>query len=51
MNTLTYSMGDEADDILRSFTLSEGDKKKYAPVKEQFDKHFIKRRNVIFERA
>ena len=51
VNTLIYSMGDEADDILRSFTLSEEDRKKYSPVKEQFDAHFVKRRNVIFERA
>ena len=51
VNTLIYSMGDEADDILRSFTLSAEDKKKYGPVKAQFDLHFTKRRNVIFERA
>ena len=31
VNTLIYSMGDEADDILRSFTLSAEDKKKYGP--------------------
>ena len=51
VNTLIYSMGDEADDILRSFTLTEENMRKYAPVKEQFDKHFVKRNNVIFERA
>ena len=44
-------MGDEADEILRSFPLSEENKKQYMPVIEQFDKHFIKRRNVIYERA
>ena len=47
VNTLIYSMGDEADDILRSFSLSEEDKK-YAPVKAEFDRHFTKRRNVIY---
>ena len=51
VNTLIYSMGDEADDILRSFALSEEDKKKYDSVKAQFDAHFVKQRNVIFERA
>ena len=52
VNTLIYSMGDEADDILRSFTaLSEDDKKKYEPVVAQFEAHFVKRRNIIFERA
>jgi hypothetical protein len=51
VNTLIYAMGDEADDILRSFTLSEEDRKNYATVKAKFDSHFVQRRNVIFERA
>ena len=51
VNTLLYTMGSEADDILYSFQLSETDSKKYEVVKGKFDSHFIKRRNVIFERA
>ena len=51
VNTLLYSMGDEADDVLRSFALSEADQKKYSEVKGRFDQHFVKKRNVIFERA
>ena len=51
VNTLIYTMGDKGDDILRSFNLSEADKKKYDTVKEKFDSHFVKRRNVIYERA
>ena len=51
VNTLIYSMGDEADDILRSFDLSDVDKRVYRTVKEKFDSHFVKKRNVIFERA
>ena len=51
INTLVYSMGDEADDILRSFKLSVEDAKKYDTVKAKFDRHLIKRRNVIYERA
>ena len=51
VNSLVYSMGDQADDILRSFNLSEEDSKKYTVVKEKFDSHFVKRKNVIFERA
>ena len=51
VNTLLYSMGDEEDDIMRSFQLSEADQKKYKVVKERFDQHFVKKRNVIFERA
>ncbi len=39
VNTLihVYSMGDEADDLLRSFALSEGDRDKYASVKDKFN--------------
>ena len=44
-------MGDEADDILSLFQLSPEDKVKYDVVKEKFDGYFVKRRNVIFERA
>ena len=51
MNTLIYTMGYDADDILRSFKLSEEDKKKYSAVKDKFTKHFVNRRNNIFERA
>ena len=51
VNTLVYSMGDDADDILRSFRLSEDDSKKYNVVKSKFDRHFVKDRNTICERA
>ena len=51
VNSLIYSMGDQADDILRAFNLSEEDAKKYSVVKNKFDGYFIKRRNIIFERA
>ena len=47
MNTLVYT---EADDILISFKLSKNDRKKYEVVKK-FTSYFIKRRNVIYERA
>ena len=51
VNTLIYAMGDQADDILRSFELSEEDRKNYRVVKSKFDSYFVQRRNVIFERA
>ena len=51
VNTLLYCMGDQADDIFRSFKLSDEDAKKYSEVKSKFEEHFVKRRNVIFERA
>jgi len=51
VSTLIYSMGDAADDILRSFHLSEADSKKYNKVKSEFEAHFVQKRNVIYERA
>ena len=49
VNTLLYTMADEVDDILHSFQLSEVDSKKCDTVKEKFDGHFVKRKNVIYD--
>ena len=46
IDTLIYSMGDKADDILQSFNLSKEDLKSYKTVKKRFDTHFIQRRNI-----
>ena len=43
LNTLIYTMGDKADDLLSSFGLSNEDQKKYLTVKEKFDGYFVKR--------
>ena len=51
VNALVYAMGYQAEDILTSFRLSEGDAKKYGIVKGKFEGHFVKRRNKIYERA
>ena len=48
--TLIYSMGDLADDILRSFRLSS-EEETYDAVTKKFEDHFVKCRNIIFERA
>ena len=45
VNTLIYTMGDEADD------LHDLQMKVYDKVKAKFDSHFVKRRNLIYERA
>ena len=42
VNTLIYTMGDKADDILFSFGLSDEDQKKYSVVKNKFDNYFVK---------
>ena len=51
IHTLIYTMGDEAEDILSSFRLTEEQGKKYDTVVEKFDSYFVKRRNITFERA
>ena len=51
VHTLIYAMGDQADDILRSFGLSEAEEKNYATVLGKFQNYFVKRKNTIFERA
>ena len=44
-------MGDEADDIITSFGLSEQEMKSYETVQNRFENHFIAKRNVIFEKV
>ena len=51
VHTLIYSMGDAADDILKSFHLTEEEMKTYDTVKDKFNNHFVKKHNVIYERA
>ena len=51
MNTLIYTMGDQADDILTSFGLSEDDRRTYKTVKDKVKNDFVKKCNVIFEQA
>ena len=51
ISTLIYSMGDEADDILRSCTLTDEAWTRYTGVRDAFHNYFTRRRNVIFERA
>ena len=51
VNSLIYTMGDKADNILTSFRLSTDDSEKYTSVREKFDSHFVRRRNTIYERA
>lgn len=51
VNTLIYCMGDEADDILRGLELTEDQRRQHEPVKNAFDKYFVPKKNVIYERA
>eukprot|EP00112_Aurelia_sp_Birch-Aquarium-sp1_P024656 Seg788.12 transcript_id=Seg788.12/GoldUCD/mRNA.D3Y31 product="hypothetical protein" protein_id=Seg788.12/GoldUCD/D3Y31 len=51
VNTLIYSMGDEADDILAALKLTTTQRNSYKTVKERLDNQFAIKRNVIYERA
>ena len=44
-------MGDEAEDLLSSFHLTAEQARSYDTVVEKFDAYFVRRRNLIFERA
>ena len=50
-STLLYCLGGEAEDVLGSTNITEGERKQYSKVLEKFDSHFQVRRNLIFERA
>ena len=52
VSTLVYCMGNQAEEIFASFKWeADDDKKDPDKVIAQFDKYFVPRRNVIFERA
>ena len=44
-------MGDEVEDILDSFRLSVDERKSYATVRDKFEAYFVKKRNIVFDRA
>ena len=50
INTLVYAMGRNANEIFKSFQLTEEDQV-YETAKQRFETHFVGRTNVIFERA
>ena len=51
VNTLPYTIGEKADDILQSFNLNGEELQSYDTVVERFQRHFVSRQNIIFERA
>ena len=50
INTLVYAMGRNANEIFKSFQLTEEDQV-YETAKQRFETHFVGRTNVTFERA
>ena len=51
IDSLIYAMGEQAEDILKSLSLTDEQSKSYEAVKKALTEHFVVRRNVIFERA
>ncbi|XP_037521850.1 uncharacterized protein K02A2.6-like [Rhipicephalus sanguineus] len=51
INTLLYAMGEEAEDVLTALKLTDEQTSSYAAVVSAFEKHFLPRKNVIYERA
>ena len=43
-------MGNEAEDILHFFRLSDDEWKSYATVRGKFESYFMKKRNMVFDR-
>lgn len=51
VNSLIYTMGEKADNILSSLQLTEEKEKDFDEVKKAFDRHFVGMHNAIYERA
>ena len=51
VSTLLYCLGEEADDVLSSTSITSEDQKKYDKVIGKLDEYFQVRKNVIYERA
>lgn len=49
--TLIYCLGEDAEDIISTSSLSQYDQKDYEKVKSMFQDHFTKKRNIIYERV
>lgn len=51
VNTLIYTMGSAAEDILASLSLSDEEREVYETVENKLNDYFVVRRNTIYERA
>ena len=49
VSSLVYSMGKEAEDILRSFQLTKDERKSYTTIRDKFQSFFVKRINIVYE--
>ena len=51
VSALVNTIGREAEHVYKSFTLAEGDEKKFDVILPKFDEHLVPKRNVIHERV
>ncbi|KAJ8887055.1 hypothetical protein PR048_013270 [Dryococelus australis] len=51
ISTLIYILGQESEDIINSFNLSDEESTSYEAVVKRFESYFISKRNVIYERV
>ena len=51
VNTLIYLMGEKADEVMLTFSLTDVEEKQYETVIQKFDNHFAPKTNIIYERA
>ena len=49
VNTLIYTMGEQADNVFISFKFTTEQENNYEEVKKKFENYFIVKRNIIFE--
>ena len=51
VSALIYTMGREAEHVLKSFTLVEEDDSKIGVILAKVDEHFVLKRHIIHKRA
>ena len=51
VSALINTMGREAEHVLKSFTLAEGDDSKIGVILAKVDEHFVLKRNIIHKRV
>ena len=47
VSSLIFAMGDEAEDTLDSFRLSDDERKSYSTVRDKFEVYLVKKRNIV----
>ncbi|XP_075539201.1 uncharacterized protein LOC142573868 [Dermacentor variabilis] len=51
VRTLLYTMGRQAREVFATFELTDDEAKSYDVVKQRFNSHFVKERNIVYESA